>query len=35
MVSQMSPQEYDANEAAIMEAMKKGEFDYDLSGGAR
>ena len=35
MVSQMSPQEYDANEAAIMESMKKGEFDYDLSGGAR
>ncbi len=35
MVSKMSPQEYDANEAAIMEAMKKGEFDYDLSGGAR
>lgn len=35
MVAQMSPQEYDANEDAIMEAMKTGKFEYDLSGAAR
>ena len=35
MVSQMSAQEYDANEDAIMEAMKTGKFEYDLSGAAR
>jgi len=35
MVSKMSPQEYDANEAAIMDSMKAGTFDYDLSGAAR
>jgi hypothetical protein len=35
MVSKMSAQEYDANEDAIMEAMKTGKFEYDLSGAAR
>lgn len=35
MVSKMSAQEYDANEEAIMESMKTGKFEYDLSGAAR
>jgi len=35
MVSKMSEKEYEKNEAAIMEAMRKGQFLYDLSGAAR
>lgn len=35
MVQKMSGAEYEKNEAAIFEAMRKGEFDYDISGGAR
>jgi len=35
MVQNMSAQEYEKNEEAIFEAMRKGEFEYDLSGGAR
>jgi hypothetical protein len=31
----MSAAEYDKNEVAIMEAIKKGIFDYDVTGGAR
>ena len=31
----MSDREYDANEEAILEAMKSGAFTYDMSGGAR
>ena len=34
-VAKMSDKEYDANEAAILESMKTGEFIYDVSGGAR
>ena len=34
-VAQMSDREYDANEEAILEAMKSGAFTYDMSGGAR
>lgn len=34
-VSKMSEAEYEKNEAAIMEAMRKGQFVYDLSGAAR
>lgn len=34
-IGKMSPREYEANEAAIMEAMRTGNFEYDLSGGAR
>lgn len=34
-VSKMSTREYEANEAAIMEAMKAGQFVYDISGAAR
>ena len=34
-VSKMSSGEYEANEDAILEAIKKGEFEYDLSGAAR
>jgi len=34
-VAKMSDREYDANEAAILESMKTGEFIYDVSGGAR
>ena len=34
-ISKMSPREYEANEAAIMDAMKSGNFEYDLSGAAR
>lgn len=34
-VAKMSDKEYDANEAAILEAMRSGEFTYDVSGGAR
>jgi len=35
MVQNMSPRDYEKNEEAIFEAMRKGEFEYDLSGGAR
>ena len=35
MISKMSDAEYEKNEAAIMEAMRKGQFVYDLSGAAR
>lgn len=35
MVSKMSMQEYEKNEAAIQEAMRSGAFVYDLSGAAR
>ena len=34
-VQKMSDKEYAANEAAILESMKTGEFIYDVSGGAR
>lgn len=34
-VSKMSAREYEANETAIMEAIKSGQFVYDLSGAAR
>jgi hypothetical protein len=34
-VSKMSESEYEKNETAIMESMRKGQFDYDLSGAAR
>lgn len=34
-VAKMKPHEYEANEAAILDAIKRGEFVYDLTGGAR
>ena len=34
-VQNMSPSEYEKNEDAIMESIKKGLFDYDVTGGAR
>ena len=34
-VEKMSPQEYEANEPAILDSMRNGTFEYDLSGGAR
>lgn len=34
-VAKMSSREYEKNEAAIMEAMRNGNFVYDLSAGAR
>lgn len=34
-VQKMSAQEYEKNETAIFEAMRKGEFTYDISGAAR
>lgn len=34
-VSKMSSAEYEKNEEAILEAIQKGSFQYDLSGGAR
>ena len=34
-VQSMSPAEYEKNEAAIMDSIKKGLFEYDLTGGAR
>ena len=34
-VSKMTDREYEANEEAILEAMRTGAFTYDLSGGAR
>lgn len=33
-VAKMSPREYEANQDAIMEAMRKGQFEYDISGAA-
>lgn len=35
MVAKMSDAEYEKNEEAIMDAMRKGQFTYDLSGAAR
>ena len=35
MVAKMSDAEYEKNEEAIMQAMRTGQFSYDLSGGAR
>jgi hypothetical protein len=35
MVEKMSSREYEANEAAILDSMRNGTFEYDLSGGAR
>lgn len=34
-VAKMSTRDYEANEAAIMEAIRTGQFEYDLSGAAR
>ena len=34
-VARMSDKQYEENEAAILEAMKTGNFIYDVSGGAR
>jgi len=34
-VSKMNSREYEANEDAILEAIRKGEFEYDLTGAAR
>lgn len=34
-VANMSSAEYEKNEDAILEAISNGEFDYDVSGGAR
>lgn len=34
-VANMSDREYEANEDAIMEAMRTGAFTYDMTGGAR
>ena len=34
-ISKMSDQEYEKNEDAIMEAMRSGNFEYDVSGAAR
>lgn len=34
-VAKMSDAEYEKNEEAIMNAMRNGQFSYDLSGGAR
>ena len=34
-VAQMSDREYEANEDAILEAMRTGAFTYDMTGGAR
>tara|TARA_R110002153_G_scaffold6558_2_gene30230 strand:+ start:816 stop:1607 length:792 start_codon:yes stop_codon:yes gene_type:complete len=34
-VNKMSSAEYEKNEAAIMESIKRGDFQYDMSGGAR
>jgi hypothetical protein len=34
-VAKMSSQAYEKNEAKIMDAMRKGNFVYDISGGAR
>ena len=34
-VQKMSAREYEANEDAILDSMRNGTFEYDLSGGAR
>lgn len=34
-VAKMSDKDYEKNEAKILEAMRTGKFNYDLSGGAR
>ena len=34
-VQNMSSAEYEKNEAAIMDSIKKGLFEYDVTGGAR
>jgi hypothetical protein len=34
-VAKMTPQQYEANEESIMEAMRSGQFAYDISGAAR
>lgn len=34
-VAKMSDKEYEKNEAKILEAMRTGKFNYDMSGGAR
>tara|TARA_R110000796_G_scaffold72719_2_gene164070 strand:- start:111 stop:998 length:888 start_codon:yes stop_codon:yes gene_type:complete len=34
-VHKMSPRDYEKNSDAIMEAIRAGKFDYDMSGGAR
>ena len=34
-VQRMSDRDYEKNEEAIMEAMRSGEFVYDVSGAAR
>lgn len=34
-VAKMSARDYEKNEDAILDAMRKGEFAYDISGGAR
>lgn len=34
-VNKMSSAEYEKNEAAILESIKRGDFQYDMSGGAR
>ncbi len=34
-VSKMSSADYEKNEAAILESIKRGDFQYDMSGGAR
>lgn len=34
-VAKMSTRDYEANEAAIMEAIRTGQFEYDLTGAAR
>ena len=34
-VDRMSDAEYDKNEASILESMRTGKFNYDLTGGAR
>jgi hypothetical protein len=31
----MSSADYEKNEEAILEAIKRGEFEYDMSGAAR
>lgn len=35
VVAKMSDREYEANEEAILEAMRSGNFIYDITGGAR
>jgi hypothetical protein len=34
-VAAMSTKDFDKNEEAIMDAMRSGKFNYDVSGGAR